>query len=123
MGVKTLITDGFDEGGEWLDADDRALLVHTLQGLVEKYVMRSEEASKARMAEPRDMTVLYVVDCPGDFPRIWIRNDRKMGIFNDSGAPDYRWQREGSDEWYDWSYVLRVTKGHRLIPIYGRSEW
>jgi hypothetical protein len=117
MGVKTLITDGFDEGGEWLDADDRALLIHTLQGLVEKYVARHDKAPKARMAEPADMTVLLLADGPPDFPRVWSRNDSRKALFGRDWDDEHRWQREGANDWYPWEYVLRVTKRGRLIKV------
>lgn len=118
MVVKTLITDGFDEGGEWLDADDMALLKHTFMGIVEKAVMKREEDSRARMEEPADMTVLFLADGPPDFPRIWIRNDRKRIAFGLNPDLIERWQREGLEGWYTWEYVLKVTRRGRLIPIY-----
>lgn len=118
MAMKTLITDGFDEGQEWLDADDVALLKHTLAGIVEKYVMKHEEAAKARMVEPGDQTVLFLAGGPPDFPRIWIRNDLKRSRFGPGGLNSgQRWQREGNDDWYDWNYVLKVTKRGRLITL------
>ena len=118
--MKTLITDGFDEGGEWLDADDMALLRHTLGQLTYRLVMKREEARKA---EPADMTVLFLADGPPDFPRIWIRNDAKKRIFGGAWDAEKRWQREGADDWYDWEYVLKVTERGRLVPIYDRSQW
>lgn len=121
MGVKTLITDGFDEGGEWLDADDRALLVHTLQGLVEKYVMRHEEAKG--QVEPEDMTVLYVAGGPEVFTKIWIRDDTKRRRLEGQSMPEARWQREGDSHWFTWQAVLGLSAGYRLIPIYDRSRW
>lgn len=123
MVVKTLITDGFDEGGEWLDADDMALLKHTFMGIVEKAVMKREEASRAWTEEPADMTVLFLADGPPDFPRIWIRNDRKRIMLGHDGLdPNQRWQREGSEGWYTWGYVLKVTRQGRIIPIYVGSQ-
>lgn len=117
MAMKTLITDGFDEGQEWLDADDVALLKHTLQGLVDKYVMKREEASKVRMVEPGDQTVLFLAGGPPDFPRVWIRNDTKKAMFAGTGDSGKRWQREGAEDWYTWEYVLKVTRRGRLVTV------
>lgn len=123
MVVKTLITDEFDEGGEWLDADDMALLRHTFQEITHRILARREEASKARKAEPESMTVLFLVGGPPECARIWIRNDVKKGMFGGAWGAEKRWQREGSDQWYSWDSVLEVTRQGRLIPIYDRSEW
>lgn len=124
MGVKTLITDGFDEGGEWLDADDMALLRHTFQEITHRILARREEASKARIVEPADMTVLLLFNGPPDFPRIWTRNDQKRSILTRGLDPSARWQREGSEDWYTWDYVLKVTNQGNLVPMVpDRSKW
>lgn len=108
---RTLITDGFADD-EWLEADDLALLRLAIHAIVDRAVKKAVAASEP-MAEPADMTVLYVADCPGDFPRIWIRNDRKSQIFSLSSG--LTWQREGDSGWYDWEYVLKVTKGYQVV--------
>lgn len=123
MVVKTLITDAFDDGGEWLDADDMALLKHTFTGIVEKAIMKREEASRARMEEPADMTVLFLADCPPHLSRIWIRNDQKRATYCHDGLNfDRRWQREGSAGWYSWEYVLQAARRARLIPIHVEEQ-
>jgi hypothetical protein len=111
---KTLITDDFADD-EWLEADDLALLRSVVHDIALKAVRKAMAASEPT-PEPVDMTILYVVDCPADFPRVWIRNDRKRNIFGDSQSLR-RWQREGDDSWYSWEYVLRVTKSYLVRTL------
>lgn len=111
---KTLITDGFADD-EWLEADDLALLRSVVHDIALKAVKKAMAAPEP-LPEPVDMTFLYVTDCPSDFPRVWIRNDRKRTIFGDPGSA-CRWQREGHDGWYSWEYVLRVTKGYLVRSV------
>lgn len=113
---KTLITDGFADD-EWLEADDLALLKLAIHAIVDRAVKKAQ-ASSEPMAEPADMTILYVTDCPADFPRVWIRNDRKRAIFEDPNS-ERRWQREGDSSWYSWRAVVRGTVGYRVTTVVG----
>jgi hypothetical protein len=119
--MRTLVTDDFADDG-WLDADDQALLRHMVHGIVTKAVTKALAASQQpSMPEPADMTVLFVKDCPGDFPRVWVRNDRKSQIFV-TWSSGRCWQREGDDGWFDWDDVLKVTKAYTVVTVVSEGE-
>jgi hypothetical protein len=109
--MKTLITDGFaDDEPQWLDGDDRALLMHTLEQIISKHLGLREPA---RMAEPAPGTIWLDRSAPGG-PVVWVRYD---GI----GRPreyENNWSRNGLCTRFQWPGVLVQTDGRELVQLF-----
>lgn len=104
--MKTLVTDGFADD-EWLDADDRKLLEHTIRQLAEKYIAR-REAAPAAMPEPPEGT-FWLDPHPTMGAEVWASRARG-GIVE--------WFRTGSSVRYKWMEVRTATRGRVLTQLF-----